>query len=116
MYNLFDDVRKVKYGDNVRLAYTDIDSHILEITTNDVYEDFRGDDQTEQFDFSDYHKNHPNYNTDNKKVLGKFKCETHGTIIYELIALRPKMYALKVPHATKERDREKKVAKGIPNI
>ena len=37
----------------------------------------------------------------NKKVLGKFKCETEGNIIEEFIGLRPKMYSLKLETSEK---------------
>ena len=37
MYSLYYDVVKKKYGKNVRLLYTDTDSHVLHIFTEDVY-------------------------------------------------------------------------------
>ena len=47
-------------------------------------------------DFSGYDKNHPCYDPTNKKVLGEFKDEMDGKVITNFIALRPKMYCLKV--------------------
>ena len=47
-----------------------------------------------------------------KKVLGKFKDEMDGKIITNFIALRPKMYGLKVFN---EQKAEKK-AKGVPKL
>ena len=45
------------------------------------------------YDFSEYPKDHPNYNIENKKVLGKFKDEMKSLIITEFIGLKPKMYS-----------------------
>ena len=47
-YNYF----KNKYGNNTRLLFTDTDSLVYEIKTEDVYKDFRSD--KEMFDFSNY--------------------------------------------------------------
>ena len=43
------------------------------------------------FDLSDYPKDHPLYDTINKKVIGKFKDEANGKIITEFIGLRPRV-------------------------
>ena len=48
----------------------------------------------ELFDYSDYPKDSPYYDPTNKKVVGKFKCETKGAPILEFVGLRPKMYSL----------------------
>jgi RNA:NAD 2'-phosphotransferase (TPT1/KptA family) len=45
------------------------------------------------FDYSDYPVDTPYYDTTNKKVIGKFKCETKGMPIVEFVGLRPKMYS-----------------------
>ena len=47
-----------------------------------------------------------------KEALGKFKDEMNGKPIRECIALRPKMYAIKVQET--DQDKEYKRAKGIP--
>ena len=36
-----------------------------------------------QYDFSEYPENHPNFHMSNKKVLGKFKDELKSKIITE---------------------------------
>ena len=41
MYQFYYDVLKPKYGDKVRLAYTDTDSFVLYIETDDIYEDLK---------------------------------------------------------------------------
>jgi hypothetical protein len=107
MYQFYYDVLKKQYGDKVRLLYTDTDSFILHIHTDDVDEDFRG--MKEHFDFSGYDPEHPNYDKTNAKVLGKFKDEVDGKIIETFCGLKPKMYALQIQGSA-----AKKVAKGCP--
>ena len=65
MYGFYYDVIKKRYGNNVNMCYTDTDSLILNIRTDDVYEDFRA--MKEYFDFSSYPKNHICYDPSNKK-------------------------------------------------
>ena len=89
MYQFWYDHLKNKYNDKVELIYTD--SFIIETETNDVYNDMYEDKN--QYDFSEYPKNHPNFDMSNKKVLGKFKDELNSKIITEFIALKPKMYS-----------------------
>ena len=67
MYKFWYDYLKVKHGNNVNLIYTDTDSFILEIITDDVYEDMKNDNHL--FDFSEYDKNHKCYNVKNKKYM-----------------------------------------------
>ena len=47
----------------------------------------------EIFNLSNYHKNSRYFCNDNKKVLGKMKDEYGGKIIYEITALKSKMYS-----------------------
>ena len=54
----------------------------------------------EYMDFSDYPKDHPNYNVTNKKVIGKFIDEMNGKIITDLIGLISKMYSFKIDKKT----------------
>ena len=91
MYKFWYDYLKVKYGNNVNLIYTDTDSFILEIFTDDVYEDMKNDNHL--FDFSEYPKNHKCFNVKNKKKLGIFKDEKHGKILTEFCSLKPKLYS-----------------------
>ena len=57
---------KKKYGDNCNLLYTDTDSLILEIKTEDVYKDMAND--VDNYDFSNYPEDHPLYSEDNNKL------------------------------------------------
>ena len=93
MYEFWYDHLKVKYGDKIQLIYTDTDSFVIHIETDDIYNDMLEDSHL--YDFSEYPEKYPNYNIKNKKVLGKFKDELNGKIITEFVADKPKMYSYK---------------------
>ena len=83
---------KAQCGESCQLLYTDTDSLLLEIETEDVYKDM-AQNQT-LYDTSDYPQDHPLYSSANKKVLGKLKDECAGRAIAEYVGLRPKMYSI----------------------
>ncbi len=89
------------------MAYTDTDSYVIHVKTDDIYDDFN--QLNNHMDFSDYNKEHKCYDNSNKKVLGKFKDEVNGKIITEFIGLKPKMYAFKI-----QESKDKMTAKGVP--
>ena len=91
MYKFWYDHLKNKYNNKVELIYTDTDSLIIEVETDDIYKDMFEDKNL--YDFSEYPKNHPNYDIINKKALGTFKDELKSKIITEFIGLKPKMYS-----------------------
>ena len=88
MYEFHYDYLKNKYDNNSRLLFTDTDSLMYEIKTEDVYKDFSND--KEMFDFSNYSNNCDN---SNKLVVGKMKDETAGVTIEEFLGLKPKIYS-----------------------
>ena len=92
MYDFYYHQMKAQYGDRVELLYTDTDSLLLEIQTEDVYRDMG--QHAGLYDTSDYPEDHPLHSTANKKVLGKMKDECCGRPIAEYIGLRPKMYSI----------------------
>jgi hypothetical protein len=110
MYNFHYNIMKKKYGNDIALLFTDTDSLCYEIKCDDVYKDMFA--MKEHFDFSDYPKDSPFYDTSNKKVIGKFKDESHGIPIDEFCGLRSKMYSVKLDSAIKGKT-EKKTAKGV---
>ena len=83
-----------KYGDKVNLCYTDTDSLVMNIKTNDFYKDI-AQDVNEGFDTSNYSFDRPLPKGNNKKVKGLMKDELGGGIITEFVALRPKTYSYK---------------------
>ena len=85
---------KPKYADKAKLLFTDTDSLMYEIETEDFYKDIAGDVK-DRFDTSDYPENHPSgiLTGINKKVLGMMKDEAAGKIIKEFVGLRSKLYS-----------------------
>ena len=92
MFDFYYNYIKKKYGSRAKLLFTDTDSLCLEVKTEDIYEDMAAD--ASLFDFSKYPREHPLYSTENKKIIGKFKDESHGLVVQEFVGLRPKMYSL----------------------
>ena len=104
MYNFHYGFIKNRYGSDAKLLFTDTDSLCYDIKTEDFYQDMYT--CKEQFDLSDL-KIEKFKDSENKKVVGKFKDETQGIPICEFIGLRSKMYSIKL-----DDDSEKKTAKG----
>ena len=100
---------KPKYGNNAKLLFTDTDSFLYEIQTEDFYKDISGD-VINKFDTSDYPENHPSGIPTgiNKKVLGMFKDEVAGKNIKEFVGLRSKLYSFIM-----EEGKENKRCKGV---
>ena len=94
MYKFWQDYIKPKYGDDARLCYTDTDSFIIYIKTEDFYKDIANDIER-WFDTSNYDKGtkKPLQTDVNKKVIGMFKDELGDKIMTEFVALRAKTYA-----------------------
>ena len=79
MYDFHYNYIKQKYGDKAKLLFTDTDSLMFEIQTEDFYKDI-SEDVKHRFDTSDYPPKHPSGIPSgfNKKVLGMFKDEVGG--------------------------------------
>jgi hypothetical protein len=60
------------YGDRVNLLYTDTDSLVLNIATDDVFKDLQHPDVNSEFDF---HNSERNHNDVPHMMVGKFKLE-----------------------------------------
>ena len=82
---MFKFIRK-KYGDKAELLFTDTDSLMYLIQTDDFYHDIKKDIKR-NFDTSDYPENHPSgiKSGVNKKVIGKFKDEIAGKQITHFV-------------------------------
>ena len=91
MYEFHYDYVKNKYGNNSRLLFTDIDSLMYKIKTEDVYEDFRKVKET--FEFSNYSTKSKYYDNSNKVVVREMKDKTAGVANEEFDGLKPKMYS-----------------------
>ena len=79
MYEFWYDYLKPKYGDDVRLCYTDTDSFIIHVKTEDFYKDI-ANDVNKWFDTSKYKKgdNIPLPTGINEGVPSKLKDELKG--------------------------------------
>ena len=97
MYDFHYDYIKQKYGDKAKLLFTDTDSLMYEIQTEDFYKDI-SKDVKDRFDTSDYPPNHPSGIPSgfNKKVIGMFKNEAMSMVIDEFVGLRAKLYSFKM--------------------
>ena len=109
MYDFHYNYIKPKYGEKAKLLFTDTDSLMYEIETEDFYKDISGDVK-DRFDTSDYPENHPSGIPTgiNKKVLGMFKDEVAGKRIKEFVGLRAKLYSFIM-----EDGKENKRCKGV---
>ena len=72
--------------------YTDKDSLLVDINTEDVYKDMS--ETKDVYDLSYYPKYHPLCGETKKKAIGKMTDECAGTRIAEYIGLRPKLYSV----------------------
>jgi len=92
MYDFYYNQLKSQYGSRVELLYTDTDSLLLEIQTEDAYRDMA--ENQHLYDTSNYPEGHFLHSNVNTKVLGKMKDEYAGRVIAEYVGLRPKMYSI----------------------
>ena len=99
-YEFYYEYIKNKYSNKSRLSFTDTDSLMYEIKTEDVYKDFSNDKVMLDFDFF--------CENPNKSIVGKMKDETAGVTIEEFVGLKPKMYSYLV-----DDNSEHKKAKGV---
>ena len=90
---------KPTYGDRARLLYTDTDSFILEVQSEDVYADMAA--HAPLYDFSNVSaanneqlasiaKAHP----ERKKMVGLMKDEFGGRVVHSYVGLKPKCYSI----------------------
>ena len=107
-------VIKAKYGDRASLLFTDTDSLVYSIQTEDLYQDMWNDKHL--YDLSDYPTDSNFYEDTNKKVVGKMKDEVPSGIVAEVVALKPKVYSIKIMKLDSNGGVEyttKKVLKGV---
>ncbi|KAK3105879.1 hypothetical protein FSP39_007710 [Pinctada imbricata] len=109
MYDLHYNYIKQKYGNTAQLLFTDTDSLCYDIKTDDIFNEMAEDKHL--FDFSGYKKDHPLYDTNNKKVIGKMKDELNGAFLKEIVGLRAKMYS--ILYEREKTDEEMEEQKGM---
>ena len=93
MYEFWYDYVKPKYKDKAKLCYIGTDSFVINIFTEDFFEDINNDVEG-WFDTSSYDKSdkRPLPMGMNKKVISVFKDKLGGKIMKEFCALRAKTY------------------------
>lgn len=94
LYNFHYSVMKKIYKDNnIKLCYTDTDSLLYLIYTEDFYKDMK--DNIKYFDTSNFPENNIYHIPKaNKQIPGYFKDELGGDIITEFIGLKAKLYCV----------------------
>ena len=92
MYTYFYNVLRKYYGDfqNLQVLYSDTDSFILKVKTQDLVNDL--DNLKQTFDFSNLDTNHPLYDPKHKSKLFYFKEEFGLLPILRLVSLGSKVY------------------------
>ena len=113
MYDFYYNYVKQKYEDKAKLLFTDMDSLMYEIETEDFYKDISADVER-RFDASDYPPDHPSGIPSgfNKKVLGMLKDGAGEEIIDEFVGLSAKLYLYRMLTG-KERKKCKGVKKSV---
>ena len=92
MYDFYYNDLKAKYADKIELLYTDTDSLLFKVETQDLYEDIYAN--KDNYDLSNFDPESKYFDPKNKKVIGKFKDEMGGKAIKEVVCIRSKMYSI----------------------
>ena len=79
---------------DAELLFTDTDSLVYGIKSENVYEEFFKCKNL--FDFSNYLKDSNFFDETTKKVIRKMEDEFGGVIVDEFVALKSKMFSIKI--------------------
>ncbi|KAK9871690.1 hypothetical protein WA026_014140 [Henosepilachna vigintioctopunctata] len=105
IYNFFYNFLKQKYGKKVSLLYSDTDSLLIEVFTENIYEDIKQNSQ--HFDLSNYSPQNMHNIIPNVSQIGKMKDEYAGQVIKSFYGTGAKAYCVELL------DKVDKKAKGI---
>ena len=94
IYRFFYDVLKKEFGDDVSLLYTDTDSILISVKTNNFYEHIRNN--PEEYDTSNYDIGNIHGIVPNKSLVGRMKDEYAGTPIKNFYGSGAKAYCVNV--------------------
>ena len=112
MYQFHYEYMKKKFN-NIQALYSDTDSIIYHMKTEDFYKDISSD-INEWFDTSGYEVSKGDIELNaNKKVLGKFKDETSDQVISHFCANRSKSYSFKVNNEEVSKNTLKGIVKAV---
>lgn len=101
LYHFYYEVLKPFYGEKISLVYSDTDSYVLKIQTEDLHKDFQNTTLAGYIDTSNFPPSHSCYSSENKGKLGCLKSEVGAEHIAEAICLKPKTYSLQI-HGRKD--------------
>ena len=110
MYEFWYDYVKPKYKDKAKLCYMDTDSFVINMFTEDFFENINNDVER-CFDTSNYDKNdkRPLPMGMNEEVIGLFKDELGGKIMKEFCALRAKTHTYLIHDNTEHKRQRNKI-------
>ena len=98
------------YGERAQFVYTDTDSFIINIETEDIMKEINGP-LSNHLDLSNFPCDHPLYSDRCKGELGRLKIETGVHFIKEFVGLKPKAYT----YTTTQDDKAcNNTLKGVP--
>lgn len=112
MYKLHYGHFRAVYGNMARLLYTDTDSLIYHIETDNVLAECY-EHKEDVFDMSTLPPTSPYFDDTKKNVPGYLKVETGGKQMTEFVALAAKMYSYKMMTPETGDEQESRRAKGI---
>ena len=92
MYEFWYDYVKPKYGENVKLCYMNIDSSIVHVKIDDIYNNIVKDVE-KRFDTSNCEVDRPLPIGKNEKMIGLMKDELVVQIMKNSVGLRAKTYS-----------------------
>ncbi len=104
------------------LCYTDTDSHVIKIETENIYDDMLK--HSDEFDMSEYDQKHTiwkkYYNVKNKRTLNKMKDECSNSILTKFCALKSKLYSYEYVQIDNDGNvvgkKQEKKAKGVARV
>ena len=108
MYKTYYEYLKPKFGDRMELLYTDTDSFILQIESENLYEEIE-DDVKKYYDTRKYPKHSPLFTEENAFKLGCLKDECNGKILREFCGTCAKSYSYMI----EGEEMENKKCKGV---
>jgi len=109
MFEFYYDCLLPTFGDCLRLCYTDTDSFVCHIESEDLIGELSAI-ADRWLDTSNFEQAHPLYSSTDFRALGKFKSETADLPLMEFIGLLSKMYLLSMLTGDKEYHK----VKGVP--
>lgn len=92
LYKFYYNYLKNKYQDKISMLYTDTDSLVVHVETDNFYQDIR--ENLNKFDTSNYELNNIHNITPNKSIIGNMKDEYGGKLIKSFYGTGAKAYCI----------------------